>query len=163
MFEFDFSQSEVNPSTAGRGPGHEADRADACGGPASPEPLAELLPGVDVSNMTVPEFLAASRPAPERLPASTFAHLSDPDDLGRALFEAQGRYSPCDLEFQALIFEAIGTFHGDLVAEKLAPTPNVPEPKAPPMPRKRQPKGWKPPMTNLIALAAVADGGDENA
>lgn len=163
MFEFDFSQSNVIPSLAEKGAGHEADRAEAREEQVSSEPRVELLPGVDVSNMTVPEFLAASRPAPERLPASTFAHLTDPHDLGRALFEAQGRYSPYDLEFQALIFEAIGTFHGDLVAEKLAPTPNVPVPKAPPLPRKRQPKGWKPPMTDLIALAAVAERGDENA
>lgn len=156
MFEFDFSQSEVDPSTAEKGAGHEADQA------SSSEPRVELLPGVDVSNMTVSEFLAASRPAPERLPASAFAHLTNPHDLGRALFEAQGRYRPYDPEFQALIFTAIGTFHGDLVAEKLAPTPNVPGPKAPPLPRKRQPKGWKPPMTNLIALAAEAKAADEN-
>lgn len=161
MFEFDFPPSEVNPATAEKDAGHEADQAKA--EQASPsEPRVELLPGVDVSDMTVSEFLAVSRPAPERLPASAFAHLTDPHELGQALYEAQGRYHPYDPGFQALILKTSGTFYGNLVVERLAPMPRASRPKAPPLRRKRQPKGWKPPMTNLIALAAEAEADDES-
>lgn len=156
MFEFDFSQSEVKPATAEKEAGHEADQASPS------EPRVELLPGVDLSNMTVSEFLAISRPAAPRLPASAFAHLTDLHELGQALYEAWGQYYPFDPEFQALILAASGTFYGNLVAARLAPRPNAPAPKPRPLPHKQRPKGWKPPMTNLIAIAAALEATSEN-
>lgn len=92
--------------------------------------------------MSRDEALARLRAAVQYTPASAFAHLIDEDDLGRALHASLDTLDRCDPDTQALIERASGTFHGALVAQRIAPTPTVGRPKA--VRAKRVPKHRSP-------------------
>ncbi|BCB18310.1 hypothetical protein [Bosea sp. ANAM02] len=80
--------------------------------------------------MSRDEALARLRASVQYTPASAFAHHVDEDDLGRALHAAFDTLDRCDPDIRALIDRASGTFHGALVAQRIAPTPIIGRPKA---------------------------------
>ena len=97
--------------------------------------------------MSRDEALARLRALAQYTPASAFAHLVDEDDLGRALHAAFDTLDRCDPDTKALSERASGTFHGALVAQRIAPTPTIGRPKAVRARRKPQhrPPLWKRP------------------
>ncbi len=103
--------------------------------------------------LTLAEALDRIRvPRPAFVPASALAHHSDPDELALDMLSRFDRLDFRCPDIQALVVSTIGSCYGDVLAERLAPTPNVPVPKPKLLPRKRQPKGKQPQLASLFTL-----------
>jgi len=126
-----------------------ADAEPSVGDPAAtpPRPAREFTFD-EVSELTRP-------PRPASTPASTFAHLIDPDELALSLLSFLDTLDLNCPEIQALIASTAGSFYGGVLAGRLAPNTHVGKHKE--MRRKHRPMGKQPRLASLFKLFPSED------
>jgi hypothetical protein len=89
-------------------------------------------------------------PSRQYRPANTFAHFTDADELALSLLSFLDMLDLSCPEIKALVDSTKGSFHGEILAERLAPKTHVGKHKA--MRLKRPPKGKRAQPPSLFAL-----------
>ncbi len=110
--------------------------------PATPPRPARELTFDEVSELTRPL-------RPPSTPASTFAHLIDPDELALSLLSFLDTLDLSCPEIKALIARTEGSYQGGILAARLAPKTHVGKHKE--MRRKLRPIGKQPRLASLFA------------